>query len=179
MDGNFRPILVARNWVQDAFLGGSPDLVLERHRQERGTAGGPANLTIQPGDWPGYRGINRDGVATGPSLARDWSKSPPKEIWRQPVGGGYAAFAIANGFLVTIEQRREREVVVCYEAATGKEARARDQGLREEGILDHRRPPARGQATELRCALRRPRRRESRGQQPGRSGPDRQGAGSG
>jgi outer membrane protein assembly factor BamB len=42
-------------------------------------------------------------------------------IWKQPVGGGYASFAFANGFLVTIEQRRDREVVVCYEAATGKE----------------------------------------------------------
>ena len=121
MDGNFRPILVARTWVQDAFLGGSPDAILERHRQAQGAAGGPADLTIQPGDWPGYRGADRDGVATGTAIARDWSKTPPKEIWRQPVGGGYASFAVANGFLVTIEQRRDREVVVCYEAATGKE----------------------------------------------------------
>jgi outer membrane protein assembly factor BamB len=121
MDGNFRPILVARNWVQDAFLGGSPDSILERQRQEQGSAGIPADLTIRPGDWPGYRGANRDGVTTGPKLARDWEKSPPKLVWREPVGGGYASFAIANGFLVTIEQRRDREVVVCYEAATGKE----------------------------------------------------------
>ena len=120
MDGNFRPILVARHWVQDLFLGGSPDSVLERHRQEQGTAGGPADLTIKPGDWPAFRGVNRDGVATGPTLAREWSKTPPKEIWRQPVGGGYASFAIANGFLVTIEQRRDREVVVCYEASVGQ-----------------------------------------------------------
>ena len=121
MDGNFGPILVARNWVQDAFLGGSPDAILERHRQEQGSAGVLANLTIKPGDWPGYRGANRDGVTTGPKLSRDWSKAPPKQIWKQPIGGGYASFAIANGFLVTIEQRRDREVVVCYEAATGKE----------------------------------------------------------
>lgn len=135
MDGNFSPILVARNWVQDLFLGGSPDAILERHRQEQGTAGGPADLTIKPGDWPGYRGANRDGVATGPTLARDWSKSPPREIWRQPVGGGYASFAIANGFLVTIEQRREREVVVCYEAATGKEVWATGWNARFEERL--------------------------------------------
>jgi outer membrane protein assembly factor BamB len=121
MDGNFRPVVVARDWVRSTFLGGSPDEILERHRQEQGTAGGPADLTIRPGDWPAFRGTNRDGVATGPKLARDWSKTPPKEIWRQPVGGGYASFAVANGFLVTIEQRRDKEVVVCYEAATAKE----------------------------------------------------------
>ena len=42
-------------------------------------------------------------------------------MWRQPVGGGWAAFSVANGFLVTIEQRRDQEVVACYEASSGKE----------------------------------------------------------
>jgi outer membrane protein assembly factor BamB len=121
MDGNFVPVFVKRSWVQDLAFGGSPDTILERHRQEQGSAGVAADLTEKPGDWPAYRGPNRDGVVTGPKLARDWSKSPPKEIWRQPVGGGYAAFSIANGFVVTIEQRRGNEVVVCYDAATGKE----------------------------------------------------------
>jgi outer membrane protein assembly factor BamB len=121
MDGNFRPILVTRDWVKDTFLGGSADQVLERHRAEQGKAGGPADLTEKPGDWPAFRGVNRDGVATGPKLSRDWGKTPPKLVWRQPVGGGYAAFAVANGFLVTIEQRRDKEAVVCYEATTGKE----------------------------------------------------------
>ena len=120
MDGNFSPIFVTRAWVKDIF-GGSPDAILERHRQEQGTAGVVADLTEKPGDWPAFRGRYRDGADTGPKLARDWKASPPREIWRQPVGGGYASFAIANGFLVTIEQRRDREVVVCYEAAMGKE----------------------------------------------------------
>jgi outer membrane protein assembly factor BamB len=121
MNGKFLPIFVARNWVQDTFLGGSPDTVLEEHRQAQGKAEGGADLAEKPGDSPAYRGVNRDGVVTGPAIVRDWSKTPPKEIWRQPVGGGYAGFAVANGFLVTIEQRRDKEVVACYEAATGKE----------------------------------------------------------
>jgi outer membrane protein assembly factor BamB len=121
MWGKFLPIFVARDWVQDAFFGGSPDTVLERHRQAQGRAEGGADLTVTPGDWPGYRGANRDGVATGTPIARDWSTNPPKEVWRQPIGGGYAGFSYANGFLVTIEQRRDQEVVVCYEATAGKE----------------------------------------------------------
>ena len=122
MDGRFSPIFVARDWVQDLFLGGSPDTVLERHRREQTTAGtASADLTEQPGDYPAFRGPARDGVVAGPALSRDWSAHPPKEIWRQPVGGGYAAFSMANGFLVTIEQRRDKEVVACYEAATGRE----------------------------------------------------------
>ena len=81
----------------------------------------PANLTIQDGDWPAFRGPSRDGIVVGPKISRDWRKQPPREIWRQPVGGGWASFSYANGFLVTIEQRRDQEFVVCYEAATGKE----------------------------------------------------------
>ena len=93
MKGNFLPTFVARDWVQDTFFGGSPDTILERHRQAQGKAEGVADLIEKPGDWPAYRGANRDGVATGQRLARDWSKSPPREVWRQPVGGGWAACA--------------------------------------------------------------------------------------
>jgi outer membrane protein assembly factor BamB len=121
MSGDFLANFVWRDWVKDTFFGGSADTVLERHRESQGKADGGADLTIQPGDSPAFRGANRDGIVVGPKLTRDWRAHPPKEIWRQPVGGGWASFSIANGFLVTIEQRRDREVVVCYQAATGKE----------------------------------------------------------
>src|SRR5262245_19300204 len=94
MKGNFLPTFVARNWVQDTFFGGSPDTILEKHRQAQGKAAGLADLTEKPGDWPAYRGTHRDGVLTGLNLARDWNKKPPKEIWRQPVGAGWAAFSV-------------------------------------------------------------------------------------
>ena len=121
MDGDFFPVFTPRAWVLDNFFDGSPESQLEKHREEQGKAEVKVALTIQSGDWPSYRGPNRDGVVVGPKLARDWTAQPPKELWRQPVGGGYAAFSVANGFLVTIEQRRKEEVVVCYEAATGRE----------------------------------------------------------
>ena len=121
MNGSFFPIFVTRDWVKDTFLGGSADTLLEEHRKAQGKAEGAADLTAKPGDFPAYRGQDRNGVVTGPAILRDWNRTPPKEVWRQPVGGGYAAFSVANGYLVTIEQRRDREVVACYEAATGKE----------------------------------------------------------
>ncbi|HEV3204985.1 MAG TPA: PQQ-binding-like beta-propeller repeat protein [Gemmataceae bacterium] len=68
-----------------------------------------------------YRGRNRDGVVEGPALARDWQAQAPRLLWRQPVGGGYASFAIAGNAALTIEQRRDQEAVVCYDTATGKE----------------------------------------------------------
>jgi outer membrane protein assembly factor BamB len=72
-------------------------------------------------DYPGYRGRNRDGVIFGPPLARDWQARPPRLLWRRPVGGGYSSSAVVGAALVTLEQRGNREAVVCYDAATGAE----------------------------------------------------------
>lgn len=87
-------------------------------------AGGPAlvgPVEEAKTDFPAYRGRHRDGVAEGPTLARDWSAHPPKELYRQPCGGGWAAFSVAAGRAVTIEQRDADEAIVCYDAATGRE----------------------------------------------------------
>jgi outer membrane protein assembly factor BamB len=74
-----------------------------------------------PGDYAEYRGVKRDGVVPGPVLAREWKTQPPKERWRQPIGGGYAGFVVQGSVAVTIEQRRDQEAVVCYDTATGTE----------------------------------------------------------
>jgi len=76
---------------------------------------------VAPEDMPGYRGTHRDGVVVGPELASDWSTSPPRELFRQPCGGGYSAFAVVGPLLITMEQRRDDEVVVCYDSVSGKE----------------------------------------------------------
>jgi outer membrane protein assembly factor BamB len=44
-----------------------------------------------------------------------------RPLWKQPIGGGYASFAIAKGRAFTIEQRRGREVVAAYDIQTGRE----------------------------------------------------------
>ncbi|MFM8470962.1 MAG: PQQ-binding-like beta-propeller repeat protein [Limisphaerales bacterium] len=71
--------------------------------------------------WTDFRGPNRDGHYTEQPINVDWAKSPPKLLWKQPVGGGYASFVVADGLAFTIEQRREQEAVTAYEVATGRE----------------------------------------------------------
>jgi outer membrane protein assembly factor BamB len=80
-------------------------------------------VEIQPGrdDVLEYRGAKRDGIVDGPRLARDWATEPPRLVWRQPVGGGYASFVVAGPLAITIEQRGDREAVVAYDVDDGNE----------------------------------------------------------
>jgi outer membrane protein assembly factor BamB len=76
--------------------------------------------TVETAAWPGFRGPSRDNVLVGVAIDPDWSRNPPQEIWRRPVGPGWGSFALVGNRLCTQEQRDEDEVVVCYDAATGE-----------------------------------------------------------
>jgi outer membrane protein assembly factor BamB len=78
-------------------------------------------LVLGPGDWPGFRGPDRDGRRAGVRIATDWKANPPKELWRHRVGPGWSSFAVVGSRLFTQEQFKDRERVVCYDANTGKE----------------------------------------------------------
>jgi len=70
-------------------------------------------------DVPQFFGPNRDGVVPDVKLAQDWKSAPPKELWRQPIGTGWSAFAVVKGRAYTQEQRGEEELVSCYDLLTG------------------------------------------------------------
>lgn len=78
-------------------------------------------LVLQPGDWPGFRGAERDGRLHGVQIATNWDQSPPKKLWSRRIGPGWSSFTVIGNRLFTQEQRGEDELVTCYDADTGNE----------------------------------------------------------
>ena len=108
------------------FKGFSGDLVpiFEWRWQERQTTFRPSSEnTSDPQmsvtDYPQFLGQNRNGVISTTQLKLDWESSPPKLVWRRPVGAGWSGFAIAGNSAITQEQEDDWEKVVCYELHTG------------------------------------------------------------
>ncbi len=79
-----------------------------------------ATLTLRAGDWAEFRGASRDGAVQIADFQPDWKTSPPKELWRQPVGPGWSSFCVVDGRVMTQEQLGDQELVICREASTGK-----------------------------------------------------------
>jgi outer membrane protein assembly factor BamB len=104
---------VPRFWAEDAaVLKPRPDTELAQVS---------ADLKTQTElDFPQFLGKQRDGVIRGLTISRDWGGSPPKLLWKQPVGDGWSGFSAVNGFAVTQEQQGPNECVTCYEVETGK-----------------------------------------------------------
>jgi outer membrane protein assembly factor BamB len=95
----------------------------------------PKPWTLGSGDWPEFRGAQRDGVVRGVRIETNWREAPPEKLWKQAVGPGWSSVIVVDGFLVTQEQRGESEAVVCYEAETGKEIWVHSEVARfSEGI---------------------------------------------
>ncbi|MBX7103116.1 MAG: PQQ-like beta-propeller repeat protein [Gemmataceae bacterium] len=130
LEGDFRPNISWR-WVpseEERFLAGvvKPDV---------GQQADKAVIAAAPGDWPEFRGSNRDSIVTGVSIDPDWTSHPPKLVWKKRVGPGWSSFAIVGDHIFTQEQRADQECVTCYSTGTGKELwEYRHPGRFEEAV---------------------------------------------
>lgn len=126
-----------------------------------GTATASAPAGSSRNYWTNYRGPKRDGRYDETPISTSWPQSGFTALWKQPVGLGFASFAIAEGKAFTIEQRRGQEVVAAYDVATGRElwkqawaAEYNDSngdGPRSTPAWDNGRLYALGATGELRC----------------------------
>ncbi len=88
------------------------------------------STSLAAGDWPGFRGPNRDGQFTGETIRTDWAQRPPTLLWKHLVGPGWGSFCVIGDLAYTQEQHGPFESVVCYGASTGEEAWSHDDQTR-------------------------------------------------
>lgn len=89
-------------------------------------------LEITAADWPDYCGPGRNRMIMEPAVSFDWKASPPRELWRHPVGDAWSSFSGAGPLIFTQEQRGELECTVCYLVETGEEVWRREDKARYE-----------------------------------------------
>ncbi|MBY0587990.1 PQQ-like beta-propeller repeat protein [bacterium] len=76
---------------------------------------------IVEGDWPGFRGPQRDSQVLKVAINTDWAKKEPKILWTIPVGLSWSSMSVVGDWLFTQEQLGNEEAVVCYNTKTGQE----------------------------------------------------------
>jgi len=81
------------------------------------------------GNWPQWRGPNRDGISKETGLLKQWPDAGPPLAWKATgAGNGYSSFAISNGRLYTMGLRGDKEFIVAFDVATGKQVWATPHG---------------------------------------------------
>ncbi len=84
------------------------------------------------GDWAQWRGPNRDGVSVEDNIARSWPAEGPREVWRVPLGPGYASMSIVGDRIYTQTSSGDDEITVCLRVEDGSEIWRAPTGPRYE-----------------------------------------------
>lgn len=98
-----------------------PERRYQQIEEERASEPAANPTPVAPPYWTEFRGPNRDAHYREMEILTEWPDEGLDELWRKPVGEGYASFSVAGGMAFTIEQRRDEEVAAAYDMATGRE----------------------------------------------------------
>src|SRR6267142_5818551 len=70
------------------------------------------------GEWPQWRGPNRDGISKETGLLKQWPAGGPPLVWKATgAGRGYSSFSISKGRLYTMGLRGDREYIIAFDIA--------------------------------------------------------------
>lgn len=84
-------------------------------------ADGLTQVPSKPGDWPQWRGPNRDGISLDKGLLKEWPADGPKVVWQvDSVGVGYSSIAVKDGCIFTQGDIDGVEHIIALDAANGR-----------------------------------------------------------
>ena len=73
-----------------------------------------------PGDWPQWRGPNRDGVSLDKGLLKEWPAAGPRVLWQvDSVGVAYSSIAVKDGRIFTQGDLDGVEHIIALDAKNG------------------------------------------------------------
>ena len=79
-----------------------------------------AQVPSKPGDWPQWRGPNRDGVSQETGLLREWPEGGPRLAWQiETAGTGYSSMSVKDGIIFTQGDLEGVEQILAIRAADG------------------------------------------------------------
>jgi outer membrane protein assembly factor BamB len=75
------------------------------------------------GDWPQFRGPDRNNISQETKLYRSWPSGGPKVLWKTPVCEGYAGAAIRDGrvYLNDYNPQKKENLIRCISLDDGKD----------------------------------------------------------
>src|SRR5262249_48428217 len=90
--------------------------------------------SLREGDWPGFRGPDRDGNRRGVRVAIGWGAAAPQLVWGRRIGPAWSSVAVVGDRLFTQEQLGDEEAVVCLDATTGHTLWSHWDAVRHEDV---------------------------------------------
>lgn len=80
-----------------------------------------AAVAAGAGDWPGWRGPNRDAVSVEKGLLQEWPASGPSLAWKASgVGAGLSGVAVAGDRIYTMGDEGEAQYLIALNRGDGK-----------------------------------------------------------
>lgn len=83
-----------------------------------------AYVPVKAGDWPQWRGPDRNGVWNETGILESFPRGGLKITWRVPVGRGWSSPVVSLGRVYVtdaqVARRAAQERILCFDEATGK-----------------------------------------------------------
>ena len=88
-----------------------------------GVLAGILGINASAGDWPQWRGPNRDGISKETGLLKAWPSEGPKLVWQvKDLGAGYSTPSVAGGRIFILANKGiEDESVAALDVKDGKQ----------------------------------------------------------